>query len=70
MRSREEPGQAPTHVLGAALFELPVLEGFLIPTAVPGLFGINLVVFPEKLVRGSRIEFRNPDTGKTERLKA
>jgi hypothetical protein len=66
----EELGQAPTHVLGAALFELPVLEGFLVPTAVPGVSGINLVVFPEKLASGSRIELRNPDTGRIERLKA
>ncbi|MGO9471584.1 MAG: RES domain-containing protein [Isosphaeraceae bacterium] len=64
----EELGQAPTQVLGAALFALPVLEGFLVPTAVPGASGINLVVFPEKLVPGSRIEFRNPDTGRLERL--
>jgi RES domain-containing protein len=62
-------GQAPTQLLGAALFDVPKLEGFLVPTAVSGISGTNLIVFPEKLARGSSIEFRNPVTGKAERLK-
>ncbi len=43
-------------------------EGFLIPTAVPGISGTNLIIFPEKLNARSRIEFRNPDSGRIERL--
>jgi hypothetical protein len=65
----KQSGTAPTQRLGAALFELPGLEGFLVPTAVPGILGENLIVFPEKLVRRSRIEFLNPATGAIERLK-
>jgi hypothetical protein len=56
----KEPERAPTQQLGTALFELPGLEGFLVPTAVPGIPGRNLVVFPEKLTARSRIEYRNP----------
>jgi RES domain-containing protein len=63
-----QSGTAPTQRLGAALFELPGLEGFLVPTAVPGISGTNLVVFPEKLKAQSRIEFRNPNSGRIERL--
>jgi hypothetical protein len=61
-------GQAPTQQLGAALFELPGLEGFLVPTAVPGISGRNLVVFPEKLTARSRVESRDPKSGRIERL--
>jgi hypothetical protein len=60
--------RAPTQRLGAALFELPGLDGFLVPTAIPGVSGKNLVVFPEKLKARSRIEFRNPKSGRIERL--
>jgi RES domain len=63
------PGQAPTQLLGAALFDLPMLEGFLVPTAIPAISGTNLIVFPEKLAPDSWIEFRNPVTGRVERLK-
>lgn len=61
-------GRAPTQHLGAALFDLPGLEGFLVPTAVLGIPGTNLVVFPEKLHPESRIAFRNPHSGRIERL--
>src|SRR5262249_13452999 len=64
----EESGLAPTQQLGAALFELPGLEGFLVPTAVPGISGKNLVIFPEKLTARSRVEFRDPKSGRMERL--
>jgi RES domain-containing protein len=64
----KQSGRAPTQRLGAALFELPGLEGFLVPTAVPGVSGKNLVVFPEKLKAQSRIEFRDPNSGRIERF--
>lgn len=64
----KEPERAPTQQLGAALFELPGLEGFLVPTALPGISGRNLVVFPEKLTTRSRIAFRDPRSGRVERL--
>jgi hypothetical protein len=65
----EPPIKAPTQLLGAALFELPRLEGILVPTAVPGISGRNLVVFPEKLGPDSRIEFSNPTSRRIERLR-
>ena len=64
----KQTGMAPTQRLGAALFELPGLEGFLVPTAIAGISGKNLVVFPEKLKDRSRIEFRNPSSGRIERF--
>jgi hypothetical protein len=64
----EQSGRAPTQQLGAALFELPGLEGFLVPTAIPGIPSKNLVVFPEKLTARSRIEYRDPKSGRMERL--
>jgi hypothetical protein len=64
----KQSGRAPTQRLGAALFELPGLEGFLVPTAVPGISGTNLAVFPEKRKARSRIAFRNPDSGRIERF--
>jgi hypothetical protein len=65
----ETPVEAPTQRLGAALFELPGLEGFLVPAAVPGVSGKNLIEFPEKLTPPSRIEFWNPASGRIERLR-
>jgi hypothetical protein len=62
----KQSGRAPTQRLGAALFKRRGLEGFLVPTAVPVVSGTNLVVFPEKLKARSRIEFRNPDSGRIE----
>jgi RES domain len=38
-------GKAPTQLLGAALFNLPGVEGFLAPTALSGISGKNLIVF-------------------------
>jgi hypothetical protein len=64
----KQSGRAPTQRLGAALFELPGLEGFLVPTSVPGISGKNLIVFPDKLKAKSRVEFRNPNSGRIERL--
>jgi hypothetical protein len=64
----KESGRAPTQQLGAALFELPGLEGFLVPTTVPGISGRNLIVFPEELTARSRIEYRDPNSGRIERL--
>src|SRR5207248_308162 len=65
----EESGSAPTQLLGAALFELPGLEGFVVPTAVPEISGKNLIVFPEKLTPPSRVEFGNLVSGRIERLR-
>ena len=64
----KQSGKAPTQRLGAALFELPGLEGFLVPTAVPRISGKNLIIFPQKLKARSRIEFRNPNSGRIERF--
>jgi hypothetical protein len=64
----KRPEWAPTQRLGAALFALSGLEGFLVPTAVPRILGKNLVVFPEKLHADSRIAFRNPNSGRIEGL--
>jgi hypothetical protein len=60
----EPVGNAPTQDLGEALFSLPGLEGFRTVSAkLP--FHVNLIVFPEKLQPGSRVEFRHPPTGLT-----
>ena len=60
----EPVGVAPTQALGGALFTLPGLEGFRTVSAkIP--YHVNLVVFPEKLQEGSRIEFHHPPTGLT-----
>lgn len=58
------PGEAPTQRLGAALFATENLEGFLTVSAkIPRCR--NLIVFPEKLLKGSRIEFQDDITKKT-----
>jgi hypothetical protein len=54
-------GAAPTQELGAALYALSGLEGFLTLSAKLSYHRI-LVVFPDKLRRGSRIEFHDPAT--------
>jgi hypothetical protein len=60
----EPIGPAPTQDLGDALFALPGLEGFRTLSArLP--YHLNLVVFPEKLQPGSRLEFRHPETGRS-----
>jgi hypothetical protein len=56
-------------VLGASLFDVKEMEGFIVPWARPLVSGCNLVVFPQKLKPGSRVEYCNPHIGKTERLK-
>ena len=38
-------------------------------SAIPAISGTNLIVFPEKLAPDSWIKFRNPVTGRVERLK-
>jgi len=55
-------GTAPTQELGAALFAVAGLEGFRTVSAkVP--YCSNLVVFPQKLQRGSSVIFEHPATG-------
>lgn len=55
-------GTAPTQALGAALFAVPGLEGFLTLSAkLP--YHRNLVVFPQKLRQGSQVIFVHPSTG-------
>ena len=58
----EPVGLAPTQELGAAIYDVPDLEGFRTPSArVP--YAMNLVVFPEKLQPGSRVVFSHPTLG-------
>jgi hypothetical protein len=58
---------APTQLLGAALFETAKVEGFLAISAhLPKCR--NLIVFPEKLSAKSRVTFDDKITGKTHRL--
>lgn len=53
---------APTQELGAALFALPSVEGFLAVSArLP--YSKNLVVFPQKLRPNSSVVFSYPATG-------
>jgi RES domain-containing protein len=62
-------GTAPTQDLGEALFGIVDLEGFRVVSAkLP--YQENLVVFPQKLLIGSRIAYRDSHTGKTHVLKA
>lgn len=59
---REPVGLAPTQELGAALYAVPNLEGFRTLSArVP--YAMNLIVFPQKLLPGSRVEFAHPALG-------
>lgn len=58
-------GLAPTQELGAAMYNLPALEGFRTLSArVPDRK--ILVVFPQKLLIGSSVEFLNPIMGKSD----
>ena len=58
----EPVGIAPTQELGAALFQVPGLEGFRALSArVP--YCMTLVVFPQKLQPGSIVEFSHPTLG-------
>lgn len=55
-------GVAPTQELGAALYAVPDLEGFITLSAkLPDQ--MVLVVFPQKLAPGSTVQFINPATG-------
>lgn len=59
-------GPAPTQELGEALFAFPGLEGFsAISAKVPT--HMSLIVFPEKLMPGSYLEFSHP-TLRTHRI--
>lgn len=62
-------GLAPTQELGAALYQVPSLEGFKsISSKAP--YHQILAVFPEKLLPGSRVSWLNPLTGETEMIPA
>jgi hypothetical protein len=60
-------GGAPTQKLGAALFAVPGLEGFIFPSARVG--SRNLAVFMDKLGGKSALTFQNELTKQTEALK-
>lgn len=55
-------GTAPTQDLGEALFAVPGIEGFRTLSAKLA-YHRNLIIFPEKLFKGSRLEFRNGAAG-------
>jgi hypothetical protein len=57
-------GPAPTQDLGQAHYGVPGLEGFRTPSARWPTHR-NLVVFPDKLRRGSSIVYSDPATGQT-----
>jgi hypothetical protein len=61
---RQPTGPAPTQDLGEALYQLPGLEGFLTVSAKMPTHRI-LIVFPDKLRRGSSIVYTDPATGRT-----
>ncbi len=61
-------GSAPTQVLGKTLFDLPDLEGFrTISAKVP--HRMNLVIFPQKLLRGSWVSYYDSSTQTTHEVK-
>jgi hypothetical protein len=51
-------GSVPTQQLAAALFNVPGLEAFIVPSAK--ISGRNLVIFPEKLHGTSHVTFTRP----------
>jgi hypothetical protein len=59
-------GAAPTQQLGAALYAVPLLEGFVFPSSKVG--SRNLAIFPDKLDARSSIIFHNELDTKFERL--
>jgi len=64
---KQPVGTAPTQDLGEALFSLRV-EGFRTVSAkLPQQ--MNLVVFPQNLLKGSQIVYHDPASGKTHRIK-
>jgi hypothetical protein len=61
------PGGAPTQRLGAALYATRGVEGFLaISARMPP--NKTLIVFPQKLRKGSELVFQDIITGKTHRI--
>ncbi len=61
------PGDAPTQQLGAALFATEGIEGFISLSAkMPRCR--NLVVFPQKLLLGSELVFKDPIKKKSHRI--
>lgn len=60
-------GMAPTQDLGAALYGVSDLEGFKSLSAKAPYHQV-LAIFPQKLLRGSRVSWFNPQTGKQESL--
>lgn len=54
-------GDAPTQRLGEALFAVPNLEAFQTVSAKAAVCR-NLVIFPEKLLKGSSFSFSHPAT--------
>ncbi len=59
-------GAAPTQQLGAALYAVSLLEGFVFPSS--RVRSRNLAIFPDKLDVRSSIIFLNELDMKTERL--
>jgi RES domain-containing protein len=60
-------GTAPTQDLGEALQSLPGIEGFRTVSAkIP--YQMNLVVFPQKLLKGSQIVYHDKASGKTHKV--
>lgn len=57
-RIQEPVGTAPTQDLGEALFAVVGIEGFRTLSAKLA-YHRNLIVFPEKMFKGSRLEFRD-----------
>jgi hypothetical protein len=61
-------GTAPTQDLGEPLFSTPGIEGFRTVSAkVPDQ--MNLVIFPQKLLKGSTIRYQEAATGQIHELK-
>jgi hypothetical protein len=64
MSVSQPTGLAPTQRLGRAIHRARRIEGFRAISA-PVPTHTNLVVFPDRLRRGSRIVFTHPATGQT-----
>jgi RES domain-containing protein len=58
------PGEAPTQRLGAALYETKNIEGFLSISARMSSHQ-TLIVFPQKLLKGSELRFEDTITHRT-----
>lgn len=55
---KEPVGSAPTQDLGEAIFGIKGIEGFRVPSAKLA-YHRNLVIFPQKMFKGSLLEFRD-----------